>query len=208
MAYVFINDLLVEQESAQISVFDHGLVAGDGVFEAIAVYNGTPFAVKRHLDRLTKSVVGIRLNAPDTKKIEAAIYDVVKANELTFGKVRITYTAGNGPLGSDRQQTEPRIIVASAPMSRAPVLSRVSVSPWTRNEFGVLAGLKTISYAENVVALDWALSQGSSEVIFGNTNGMLCEGSGSNIFVVVDDELITPPLSSGCLAGVTRDLIV
>lgn len=208
MAFIYVDGRLVDEKIAVVSVLDHGLVAGDGVFEALAVYDGTPFAVRRHLDRLTKSAVGIRLQAPDIAAIETAIYDVVAANKISFGKVRVTYTGGDGPLGSDRIVSVPRIIVAAAQMSPIPATTRVAIAPWPRNERGVLAGLKTISYAENVVCLDWAKSKGSSEVIFSNTMGMLCEGSGSNIFVVLDGELVTPPLASGCLAGVTRDLIV
>lgn len=208
MAIVFVDGKLLEESKAKISVFDHGVVAGDGVFEALAVYDGVPFALNRHLTRLAKSVLGVGLSTPDVKKIEAAVYDVIGANKIDFGKVRITYTAGDGPLGSERLNSAPRIIVASAPMSPVPPVARVSIAPWPRNEFGVLAGLKTTSYAENVVALAWAKRQGSSEVIFRNTQDLLCEGSGSNIFVVIGNRLVTPPLSSGCLAGVTRDLIV
>ncbi len=99
-------------------------------------------------------------------------------------------------------------MVACAPLAPLAPSARVHVAPWPRNEHGVLAGIKTNSYAENVVGLDWAISQGSSEVIFKNIAGDLCEGSGSNIFLLMDGDLITPTLSSGCLAGVTRDLIV
>ena len=208
MGYIFVDDRLVPDSEASVSAMDHGLVAGDGAFEALAVYDGTPFAVRRHLERLVRSLAGLRLDPPNLGLIESAIYDVVQANRIGFGKVRVTYTAGDGPLGSDRLESPPRIVVAAAPLGPIPPTARVSISPWPRNERGVLAGLKTTSYAENVVALDWARSQGSSEVVFPNLAGMLCEGSGSNVFVVVGASLLTPPLSSGCLAGVTRDLIV
>ena len=208
MGFVFIDDRLVEDSQAVISVFDHGLVAGDGVFEALAVYGGTPFAVRRHLERLARSAAGLRLDPPNLTVIEAAIHQVAEANKIGFGKVRVTYTAGDGPLGSDRLVSSPRIIVAGAPLGPIPPTARVSISPWPRSERGILAGIKTTSYAENVVGLDWARAQGSSEVIFPNLAGMLCEGSGSNIFVVIEGSLVTPPLSSGCLAGVTRDLII
>ena len=209
MAYVYVNGSLVEESQGVISVFDHGLVTGDGVFEALAVYDGTPFAVRRHLERLARSAAGMRFtHVPDLAAIEEAIYQVVKANQIGFGKVRITYTAGDGPLGSDRLPSTPRLVVAAAPLGPIAPTAKVAISLWPRNERGILAGLKTTSYAENVVGLNWAISRGADEIIFPNLKGELCEGSGSNIFLVIDDELITPTLASGCLAGVTRDLIV
>ena len=209
MAYVYVDGSLVKESEGVIPVLDHGVVAGDGVFEALAVYDGTPFAVRRHLERLARSVSGMRMTtAPDLEVVEAAIHDVVKANQIGFGKVRVTYTAGDGPLGSDRLPSRPRLVVAAAPLAPIAPTARVAVSLWPRNERGILAGVKTTSYAENVVGLNWAIAQGADEIIFPNTKGELCEGSGSNIFVVVDGELITPTLASGCLAGVTRDLIV
>ena len=209
MAYVYVDGSLVKESEGVIPVLDHGVVAGDGVFEALAVYDGTPFAVRRHLERLARSVSGMRMTtAPDLGVVEAAIHDVVKANQIGFGKVRVTYTAGDGPLGSDRLPSRPRLVVAAAPLAPIAPTAKVAVSLWPRNERGILAGVKTTSYAENVVGLNWAIAQGADEIIFPNTKGELCEGSGSNIFVVVDGELITPTLASGCLAGVTRDLIV
>ncbi|MDA8397454.1 MAG: aminotransferase class IV [Actinomycetota bacterium] len=209
MAYVYVDGSLVKESEGVIPVLDHGVVAGDGVFEALAVYDGTPFAVRRHLERLARSVSGMRMTtAPDLEVVEAAIHDVVKANQIGFGKVRVTYTAGDGPLGSDRLPSRPRLVVAAAPLAPIAPTAKVAVSLWPRNERGILAGVKTTSYAENVVGLNWAIAQGADEIIFPNTKGELCEGSGSNIFVVVDGELITPTLASGCLAGVTRDLIV
>ena len=209
MAYVYVDGSLVKESEGVIPVLDHGVVAGDGVFEALAVYDGTPFALRRHLERLARSVSGMRMTtAPDLEVVEAAIHDVVKANQIGFGKVRVTYTAGDGPLGSDRLPSRPRLVVAAAPLAPIAPTARVAVSLWPRNERGILAGVKTTSYAENVVGLNWAIAQGADEIIFPNTKGELCEGSGSNIFVVVDGELITPTLASGCLAGVTRDLIV
>jgi branched-chain amino acid aminotransferase len=93
-------------------------------------------------------------------------------------------------------------------ISVEPATTKLALAPWPRNERGVLAGLKSTSYAENVIALAWAEERGADEVLFANTLGNLCEGSGSNVFVVRDGEIFTPPLSSGCLAGVTRDLVI
>src|SRR5205823_5951285 len=110
--------------------------------------------------------------------------------------------------GSDRGTASPTVLVAATSMHPWPPTSDVVVVPWPRNERGGLAGLKTISYGENVVALAWAHERGAAEALFPNTVGNLCEGTGTNVFAVLDGRLVTPPLSSGCLAGVTRALVL
>ncbi len=208
MDYVWINGGLVEKKEAKISVFDHGLVTGDGVFETIGVYRGAPFTLTRHLERLEWSAEGIGLPSLDIAAIRVGVAELLDANVCLEGKLRITVTAGESVLGSDRIGSPLSVIIASSPRSQAPLAAKIQVAPWPRNERGILAGLKTISYAENVAALAWAQSKGADEVVFGNTVGNLCEGSGTNIFVVMDGEAFTPPLSSGALGGITRELIV
>lgn len=127
---------------------------------------------------------------------------------LPLGRLRITVTAGPAPLGSGRGGGAPTVIVVAAAMEPAPETTAVVTVPWPRNERGALAGLKTTSYGENVVALAAARERGATEAIFANLQGHLCEGTGSNVFYVVDGELRTPTLASGCLAGVTRDLVL
>ena len=112
------------------------------------------------------------------------------------------------PLGSDRGDGTPTVIVAAAPMAPWPATAEVVVVPWPRNERSAIAGLKTNSYAENVVALAHAHERGRAKRCFVNTAGGLCEGTGTNVFVVVDGELVTPSLASGCLAGITRVLVI
>ena len=205
---VYVDGELLDSESASVSVFDHALVTGDGAFETVAVYGGEPFALQRHLDRLERTCAGMRLTPPDSSELSVQIRDLAKRNSVLDGKVRITYTAGNSGLGSGRSGGPTRTIIATEAGRRSTEPTKVCLAPWPRNERGVLAGLKTTSYAENVIALDWAKERGGSEVIFENLQGMLCEGSGSNIFVVIGGELMTPSTRTGCLAGVTRDLIV
>jgi branched-chain amino acid aminotransferase len=130
------------------------------------------------------------------------------SEDWELGRVRITYTGGLGPLGSDRGSGGPTTIVIAGEQKPFPETASVAVVPWPRNEHGVLTGLKTTSYADNVIALAHAKERGADEAIFGNLAGNLCEGTGSNIFVVVDGRLITPTLASGCLAGVTRALVL
>jgi branched-chain amino acid aminotransferase len=122
--------------------------------------------------------------------------------------MRITLTSGSGPLGSDRTSAESTLVISIAQQSPWPASTSVLLVPWTRNENSPLAGLKTTSYAENVYALDAAKSHGFSEAIFCDTSGRLCEGTGSNIFLVKDDQIFTPSQASGLLRGVTRDLVI
>lgn len=139
--------------------------------------------------------------------IRSAAEAVIAGQELPFGLLRITVTAGIGPLGSGRCDSEQTVIVAAQPATRPGPTTSVVTVPWPRNERGVLAGLKTTSYAENAVLVARANAEGATEAILPNTMGELCEGTGSNVFYVVDGELITPTLASGCLAGITRALL-
>lgn len=210
MTLVYVDGQLLPRPQATVSVFDRGLVTGDGVFETLLVRHGRPFAVARHLARLGHSAAGLGIPLPARDELEHAVAEVAASvRHRERARLRITVTAGPGPLGSLRDDSRPTLVVAAAPIEEPPAASaRVAVAPWPRNEHGALAGLKTISYAENVVALDWARRRGASEAILGNVAGNLCEGTGSNVFVVVDGSLLTPPLSAGALAGVTRDLVI
>ncbi|MFJ3823879.1 aminotransferase class IV [Streptomyces nodosus] len=205
---IWLDGALRDTESARVSVFDHGLTVGDGIFETVKAVEGRPFALTRHLDRLTRSARGLGLEDPDLDEVRHACAAVLEADPMPLGRLRITYTGGHGPLGSDRGDQGPTLVVALGATGRRPDSTAVITVPWTRNERGALTGLKTTSYAENVVALARASQQGASEALFANTVGRLCEGTGSNVFVVLDGEIHTPPLASGCLAGITRALTV
>ncbi|WP_405757964.1 aminodeoxychorismate lyase [Streptomyces sp. NBC_01420] len=205
---IWVNGELRPADDARVSVLDHGLTVGDGVFETLRVTRGRPFALTRHLDRLTRSARGLGLPDPDLDEVRRACAAVVDANPAELGRLRITYTGGISPLGSDRGDEGPGLVVALGGVSRRPDTTAVITVPWTRNERGALTGLKTTSYAENVVALARAHEHGASEALFANTADRLCEGTGSNVFVVLDGQLHTPPVASGCLAGITRALAV
>lgn len=202
------GELLPDPTAGAVSVVDHGLTVGDGVFEAVKVVGGEPFALERHLDRLTDSAAGLGLPEVDLDAVRRGVSAVLEGQELPLGRVRITVTGGPAPLGSGRGEHPPTLIVVAAPMDPTPATARVATVPWPRNERGALAGLKTTSYAENVVALAEARRRGAGEAVFANLAGHLCEGTGSNVFYVVDGDLRTPTLASGCLAGVTRALVL
>jgi branched-chain amino acid aminotransferase len=206
---VWINGALHAPEDARVSVFDHGILVGDGVFETIKAVRGEAFALTRHLDRLAVSAAGLGLPSPDLDAIRQGTLDVLAgAPAWDLARIRITYTSGVGPLGSDRGSAGATAIVAVAEQQPFPATGDVSVVPWPRNERGALSGLKTTSYGDNAKALDYAHERGGAEAIFGNLAGNLCEGTGSNVFLVRGGKLITPPLSSGCLAGITRALVL
>jgi branched-chain amino acid aminotransferase len=206
---VWINGALHAPEDARVSVFDHGILVGDGVFETVKAVRGEAFALTRHLDRLAVSAAGLGLPEPDLDAIRQGTLDVLAgAPAWDLARIRITFTSGMGPLGSDRGSTGPTAIVAVAQQQPFPATGDVSVVPWPRNERGALSGLKTTSYGDNAKALEYAHERGGAEAIFGNLAGNLCEGTGSNVFLVQGGRLITPPLSSGCLAGITRALVL
>jgi branched-chain amino acid aminotransferase len=237
---IWVNGALREAADASVSVLDRGFTVGDGVFETIKVVDGRAFALERHLDRLERSARALGLPRPDRDRVRAACAEVLAADPLPLGRLRITCTSGPAPLGPVRapgshqdgshqnssqrdsshqdgsQQGGPgevvqvedalTLVVAAGPVPPRPETAEVVTVPWTRNEHSAIAGIKVTSYAENVVALARAHEHGASEAILGNTAGRLCEGTGSNVFVVLGGRVLTPPLSSGCLAGITRAL--
>ena len=205
------GDLFDDATAARVSLLDHGITVGDGVFESVAVYAGRPFALTEHLVRLQRSAALMSLPEPDVDRFADGIAALIEAEASAegaspVGRLRITYTAGDAPMGSDRGDGEPTCAVVYGPMAPLPDQTSVVTVPWRRNEQGALAGVKSTSYAENVLALRLAREAGATEAILGNTAGLLCEGTGSNIFYVIDGEIRTPTLASGCLAGVTRAL--
>lgn len=205
---VWIDGRVCDEEDARVSPFDHGLLTGDGVFETVRAYGGHPFALDRHLERLQASAAGLGMEAPPFDELRSAVVEVMAANDLEDARVRITLTGGRSPLGSVRGGDGPLVIVAAAAHAEYEPDVSVAIAPWPRNERSPLAGLKTTSYAENVVALAWARENGAGEAILTNLAGNLCEGTGTNLFLVTEGRLVTPPLLSGCLAGVTRALVV
>jgi branched-chain amino acid aminotransferase len=206
---VWLNGSVVSPADAQVSVFDHGLTVGDGVFETLKLIGGRPFALGRHLARLHRSATGLGLDVPlSDARLREAIESVLDAAGPEAGRLRITLTGGPAPLGSGRGEAPPTLVIAAAALEAWPPDTTAVTVPWPRNERSAIAGMKTTSYAENVVALAEARKVDASEAIMPNTAGNLCEGTGSNVFVVLGGRLLTPSLLSGCLAGVTRALVL
>lgn len=203
---LWVNGEVVDESTPIVRANDHGLVVGDGVFETCAVYDGQAFALTRHLRRLRDSARGLGIDL-DEELIHRGV-DAVLADGPSRARLRITVTGGPSPYGSDRGDASPTVLIATGPLRDWPETTDVAIVPWTRNESAATAGLKTISYADNVVALRYAHDRGAEEALFANTRGEICEGTGSNVFFEYDGALVTPPLSSGCLAGITRELLI
>ena len=205
---VWVDGRCVEPGTPAVSAVDHGVTVGDGAFETAKIDDGVPFAVSRHLARLDRTLIGLGLPSSDHGRVREGIAAVLDGEPIDFGRLRWTVTAGRGPLGSDRHDSALTYIVTAAPQARPGSHGAVVTVPWVRNERSATVGLKTTSYADNVVALARAKEHGALEALFANTRGELCEGTGSNVFVVVDGVVRTPPLDSGCLAGISRQLVL
>ena len=210
---VWVNGRMVESDRPHLRADDHGVIVGDGVFETLLVVRrdegAAAFAVRRHLERLRRSARVLRFECPYSDDDLRAAIDQCLDVAPGAGVVRITATSGGGPLGSGRSGARgSAIVVAGNRPPDYPPGTAVAVMPFPRNERGAMAGVKTTSYAENVLALDMARERGASEAIFADTRGRVSEGTGSNIFWSDGERLHTPPLDTGCLAGVTRALLL
>jgi branched-chain amino acid aminotransferase len=207
---VWVNGRLVGADEGTLSALDHGITVGDGAFETCTVVGGTVFALTRHLRRLRRSLQGLGLDLTDDDEARcvSGVRAVADAAGAIDGRLRITVTSGIGPLGSGRLDATTHTVVIAAQASDMAPEGRAVRSPWVRNERSAVVGLKTTSYAENVVALADAVAKGGDEALLANTRGELSEGTGSNVFVEIGGELLTPPLESGCLAGITRALLL
>lgn len=205
---IWINGEIRKESQAKVSPRDHGLIVGDGVFETMRVISGQAFALRRHVDRLGRSAAAMGLERPDPEQVRAAVDELLAISELSRGRLRITFSSGSGKLSSTRGSGPASLIIIAEEHEGWPPDEAVRTAPWVRNDRGALVGVKSVSYAENVRALMWARESGAGEAIFANTSGELCEGTGTNVFVVSEGKLLTPPLSSGCLAGVTRGLLL
>lgn len=206
---VWLNGVLVDPDTASVSVFDHGFTVGDGVFETLKTIGGVPFAVRRHLERLRQGAERLGLDVPlPDPALRAVIDEVVAASGLDEARLRITVTGGVGPAGTGRSGGQPTLVVAAGPLQPWPAETTAITVPWPRNEMSALAGVKVTSFAENVHALAEARKVDASEAILPNIRGNVCEGTGTNVFLALDGALVTPPLMAGCLPGVTRALVL
>jgi branched-chain amino acid aminotransferase len=188
---VWLDGDLLDTEEAHISPLDRGFLLGEGVFETFRSYSGRLPTAIEHLERLESSCRATGLRAPAWKDLLVAVRAVLRENELADARVRITATVRT-------------TLVTASPVEPWPETATAVLVPWPHNERSPLAGVKTTSRAESLLALAHAHNEGADEALFLNVAGDLCEGTTTNVFLVRDGRVETPPLSAGCLPGITR----
>ncbi len=208
---VFLNDKLLDIDKARISVTDSGFLYGAGLFETMRSYNGKVFALNDHLDRLFFSAGSLSINNPyDRKHLTDAIYKVLRANKLTDARLRLTLT--NGPMSQSDEQRKPTLLITAAKLQPYPaeyyqkgVL--VVLCPFRQNAGEPTCGHKTTSYFSRMIALNRAHQKRAAEALWFTTNNLLAEGCISNVFLVKNSVLHTPPIVTPVLAGIARKTV-
>ncbi len=213
---IYVNGDFVEKEKAVISIYDHGFLYGDGVFEGIRVYEGNVFKLKDHIDRLYESAHSIMLSIPYTKEeLEQIIVQTVIKNDLTSAYIRVVVSRGVGDLGLDpRNCPAPTVIVIAEPLAiyseelyekglkMASVVNRRS-SPDVLNP-----QIKSLNYLNNILVKLSSVQADADEALILNNQGYVTEGSADNIFIIKNGKIKTPPIYLGALEGITRNVII
>jgi len=213
---VYINGELVEKEDAKISVFDHGLLYGDGVFEGIRIYHGKTFRLKEHIDRLWRSAKLIMLEIPMSREEMAdAIHNTLEVNSMDEGYIRVLVTRGIGTLGlSPTKCKNPCVIIITDYISLYPQemydngLELVTATTVKNHPEAMSPRIKSLNYLNNILAKIEALNAGVIEAIMLNAAGYVTECTGDNIFTIERGVLKTPPLAAGILEGITRGIVM
>ncbi|HJT31291.1 MAG TPA: branched-chain-amino-acid transaminase [Pirellulales bacterium] len=213
---VSINGQLYDKEDAKISVYDHGLLYGDGVFEGIRSYGGKVFRLDEHLKRLWDSARAIRLAIPISRQeLGRAIYDTLRVNNIADGYIRLVVTRGAGTLGLDPNRTsDPQVIIITDHIALYPRemyekgLEIVTVSVVRNHPAALSPRIKSLNYLNNILAKIEGLQAGCVEALMLNTKGEVAECTGDNVFLVRDGVLLTPPNEAGILEGVTRQAVI
>ena len=204
---VWLNGRLVDEADAAISPQDRGLLLGDGVFETLRTYDRRLVTLDEHLERLASGarVLGIEV---DCDLLGSGARELVASAEGDDLRVRITVTSGPGPAGLRRGPGSGTRLITATPLSPWPETATAVVAPWAHDEHSPLAGVKTTSRADTVLAMVHARENGADEALFFNQAGHLCEATTANVFAVRDGTVTTPPLSAGCLPGITREQVL
>ena len=213
---IYINGKLVDKDDAKISVYDHGLLYGDGVFEGIRSYGGKVFRLQEHLDRFWLSAKAILLEIPGTKQEMAkAIEDTLKVNGIEDGYVRLIITRGVGTLGIDPNKCgDPQVIIIADSIALYPEelyrkgLEIITASTVRTQSSALSPRIKSLNYLNNILAKIEGLQAGCVEVLMLNSKGEVAECSADNIFLVRDGRLETPPRDAGILEGITRGAVI
>ena len=213
---VYINGKLYDKQQAAISVYDHGLLYGDGVFEGIRSYAGKVFRLDEHLDRLWNSAKAIWLQIPISKaEMAKAIVDTLAVNQIADGYIRVVVTRGVGTLGLDPNRcSSPQVIIITDLISLYPDelyqkgLEIITVSTMRNHPAALSPRIKSLNYLNNILAKIEGLQAGSIEALMLNHKGEVAECTGDNLFLVRGGELLTPPIDAGILEGITRSAVI
>lgn len=214
---IYINGKFYPKSEAKISVYDRGLLYGDGVFEGIRAYNGVVFKLKEHLDRLYQSTHTIMLQVPLTKsEMTQAVLETLKKNNLKNAYIRLIVTRGKGDLGLDpRKCPKPTVIIITEPMiqiyeAETKEKGMTAAICWVKRDSvdATTHEVKSLNYMNSILAKIEANTAGVDEAIYLDKRGFVCEGSSDNIFMVKEGKVVTPPVSTGALAGITRNRVM
>jgi branched-chain amino acid aminotransferase len=213
---IWLDEKLVEEQDAKISVFDHGLLYGDGVFEGIRFYNGRVFRLEEHISRLYDSARAILLNMPWTQEqVCQFTVDTIKANGLNDGYVRLVVTRGTGGLGLNPYLCErPSMFIIASTISLYPEeyyskgLAIITCATRRPAPAALMPQVKSLNYLNNIMAKVEAIQSGAMEAVMLNEQGYVAECTGDNLFLLKNGKLLTPPVSDGALDGVTRRVIL
>ena len=213
---IYINGQYFSRDDAKISVYDHGLLYGDGVFEGMRIYHGKVFRLQQHMVRLYESARAIRLQIPlDIDKLSADVNETVSKNGLNEGYIRLVVTRGGNQLGLDPFRCEdPQIIIIADKISLYPEsyyvdgLELVTASTIRNHPAALSPRIKSLNYLNNIMAKIEGLRAGCIEALMLNHKGEVAECTGDNIFIVKRGELYTPPIDAGILEGITRNAVI
>lgn len=212
---VWINGKFFDKADAKVSVYDHGLLYGDGVFEGIRVYHGKVFRLKQHMDRLYDSARSIWLEIPMSKEaLTAAVEETVRVNEKEDGYIRLVVTRGSGTLGLDPRKCDPQMIIIVDDISLYPSalyengLEIITAATIRSHPAALSPRVKSLNYLNNILAKIEAIRGGCLEALMLNHKGEVAECTGDNVFIVKGGQLRTPPIDAGILEGVTRNAVM
>lgn len=213
---IYMNGRMVPEKQARISVFDHGLLYGDGVFEGIRAYNGRVFMLEEHIKRLYRSAQAIALDIPMTQDgMRQAVLRTCRANKCSNGYIRLVVTRGVGTLGLNPYLCKKaQVIIIAADIQLYPRelykkgLDIVTVGTMRNQAEALNPAIKSLNYLNNVLAKIEAINAGVMEAVMLNPQGFVSEATGDNIFIVRDNELLTPPSEAGILEGITRNVVM
>jgi branched-chain amino acid aminotransferase len=210
MAIIHLGGQLVDASAARIDPADRGFLLADGLFETLRVYDGKVFKLDAHLARLAAGARLLGLPVPPAGEIGVAVAETLDANKLRDASLRITLTRGPGQRGLlPPKDAKPTLMIAANPAAERSLAPMTAlIASIRRNEHSPLSQVKSLAYLDNILALREAAEAGCEEALLLNTAGRLAGGSRSNVFVVLDGVLATPPLSEGVLAGITRQAML